>query len=263
MDRSMSTGLQYPLLLTSCIDPNGMPGTSRPDPFIREQDYVTALQTHIAADVFDKIVFIDNSGWDLAAFEVIRQQTPRLKMELISVQQNDYPRERGKSYGEQWMVDTAVEKSSLIESSGGFVKLTGRLRVLNLDRMIRRVPSDIDLLIDMRDHDFFKYVGKSHWCSHHADTRLYACSKKFYSKNLQGRYSDLNESTGRFVENLFFDVCKANLRNPEFRVRGRLPVEPLFSGLAGHWNKEYGASSDRWKQRTRAFCRRFAPWIWI
>lgn len=251
------------LCLTASIDPQGMPGVSRPDPKVRETDYAQCLQFY--SEQFpqvQRIVFIENSGWPLDRLRHIASTcNPHGKrFEFISLRCNDFPRELGKSYGELMLMDRGLEQSELARDARYLAKLTGRNYLLNLTQILERVRRDFQLLCDLRDHPLYEWL-RIPACGRHADTRFIVFTPELYNRHVRGQYVRCSEALGFHAENLFYEIAK----NPTLasEVIPRFAVEPQYRGIAGHLNKDYGGPRERLKQVIRGAGRRIAPWLRI
>jgi hypothetical protein len=263
MKRSIRIEDGFALLLTASIDPKGMPGVTRPDPRARERDYADALSYYITRHPrVRKVVFVENSNWPLDSIrEAAGADNPHGKeIEFVSLDCNDFPRHLGKSYGEFLLLDRAMEASRLARAARFVGKLTGRNYLLNLTRILERTPDTFGLLMDIRDHGIYEFF-RIPYNGHHADTRLLVFTHAFYQRFIRGRYQDLDDSKPYMAEDLFYDLAKNEPSAAQ--VIRRLPIEPEYRGLAGHWNKDYGSAREITKRRIRGVVRRVAPWLHI
>jgi hypothetical protein len=251
------------LLMTASVDPKGMPSSATlSDPGRREADYLKTLRFYLTEHPrIRRIVFADNSGWPLENFRrLVAGEGGGKEVELLSFQLNDFPRHLGKSYGELLLMDHAVEQSQLIRNSAYFAKITGRNRLLNMTRLIELAPAPFDFYGDLRDHGIYEMLG-SKSCGRHGESRFFVLTRAFYDRYFRGKYAEMDDSRGKLIEDLIYDVVKQTLGRE--RVIGRFRDEPAFSGLAGHWDKDYGSRKERAKRFARTAARKFTPWLWI
>jgi hypothetical protein len=258
---------EFVLLLTASINPKGMPGVSQPDPEDRANTYLECLTYYLGSDSrVRKIVVAENSGWPLDRFqELIALHNPTSKeVELISLDYNNYPREKGKSYGELLLIDKALHASQLAKSSKYIGKMTGRNLLLNMTKVLEKIPRDFELFCDIRDHNFYQLLGMSD-CGHHCDSRFFVFTHQFHELHLRGAYSLLPFENGYTIEGLLYDLVKAHEDSEPIIKRFR--VEPEYRGSAGHFMKnklkDYGSSKEMVKRRIRSCSRRVAPWLHI
>jgi hypothetical protein len=259
----MNITQDFVLCLTSSIDPKGMPGVTRPDPLAREADYAGCLRFYSEQypDV-RRIVFVENSGWPLDRLQKIAaEHNPHGKeFEFLSFECNDFPRHLGKGYGEFLLMDKAFDQSRLIAGAKFVGKLTGRNYLLNLSKILEKTSRPFEMLCDLRDHGIYEML-RIPYNGRHCDTRFLVFTPEFYRRNVYGRYREVDESVDKLVEYLFYRIAK-DPANRSSVIR-RLPVEPSYRGLAGHWNKDYGSRRERMKCLIRGTMRKVAPWLHI
>lgn len=250
------------VLLTATVDIKGMPAVSAPDPRQREADYAACLRYNLTAHPrFRRLVFAENSGWPLDRLREEAQSVARgQRIEFLSLPGNDFPRHLGKSYGEMLLIERAMKASALVRRARYVAKLTGRNFCLNLTRVLESMPRPVDFYCDLRDHNFYGWMG-SQSCGHHAESRVYLFTPAFFRECLDGKSALLDDSKGYMIENLLYDVAK-DPRNAR-RVIRRFLIEPEFRGTAGHRNKDYGSPREVLKRRVRGMTRRLAPWLHI
>jgi hypothetical protein len=258
------------LVLTASVDPRGMPGQSRNDPTVREQDYERGLGFYVGeCPSIRKIVFVENSGWPLdklrrAADGANTRGGHGKDVEFISLNCNDFPREKGKGHGETLLLDLGLDASVLAKGARYWGKMTGRNYLLNLEEVVDSVRRPFEFLIDLRDHkmyDFAHRLGMAYRDGHHADTRFFVCTPAFYDRHLRGLHRSIDEGAGTFMEATYYQIAK----DPALRdqVIRRFPIEPDYRGIGGWLGKDYGSPRERLKRGVRGITRRVAPWLHI
>src|SRR5207244_4138725 len=120
------------------------------------------------------LLFVENSAADLGDFKRAAeiQTVPITPVEVMSLDQNDHPRELGKGHGEFRMLDSALTTSPLATEHEYVVKLTGRLNVRNLVQIVRNMAMPFDLCGDVHP-----YRGAERGV---VDSRLILFSRDFY-----------------------------------------------------------------------------------
>ncbi len=123
------------LLLTGCINPNGMPFTALSNLEERKRQYINAIRYYLSNTNF-QIVFCENSGTDISP--LFQQGIASGRMEYLTFNGN-MDKERGKGYGECEIIEYALKQSKLISSSHDqlIAKITGRLIVKNIYSIIK------------------------------------------------------------------------------------------------------------------------------
>lgn len=231
------------------------------DPLQRLQYYRVAFKFYI--DHFpriSKILFVENSGWPLTEIQAIIRTNPYDKqIEYISLDINNFPREFGKGYGELTMISAALKQSELIQQAKFIVKVTGKLIIPNLSKLLKQMNSSIELLCDFRDHPFYEWLQlpkNGRYC----DTRLIIFTPEFFEKNLEKLNN--NHTHGEFcIEHEFYQIIKPF--DDGKKVICRFPIEAQYRGIAGHYAKNYSGWKELCKQTIRNFFRKVCPWLRI
>lgn len=240
--------------------PAGVPALQRVDPTERLTDYESALSFYLGlpANVIDRVVFAENSDSDLGSLERIADERGDGKqVELLSFNGLDYPVEHGRAVGEMRLIDTALRRSRLLGALAGddlFWKVTGRLRFMNLDRLITGAPPGVELYADFRRYP-------RHW----VDIRVFACTPRAFRGLLLPRVDllrqdELDGSPYSAPEERLFD--ELILERERAQIVPRLRAEPRIQGHSGHGD-DYGRASRRVWSAGRAMIRRLCPPLWI
>src|SRR5258708_40223489 len=102
------------LLLTATIDPGRTYMVTRNDPLTRLGDYEHSLGTWLASGSVDKIVFYENSGYDLSSLKKIALQFPNREGGFHSILGNQAGPTKGKGYAELAGLLRTLGQSGLI-----------------------------------------------------------------------------------------------------------------------------------------------------
>lgn len=268
MAKAITMDDSYPLVMTAAIDTKGMSGVSVQDVKERAGQYLGTLQFYLQNSAVTRIVFVDNSGYALDEFEALVSRYPDKQVELLSCDLNDYPRHLGKSYGELRVLDYVADHSKLVTEAGGYFKATGRFPILNLGRLIdeakRRRPWS--MFCDNKDHRIYDWLHLG-WTGHACDTRFFGVSLDFYRKFFNGREEELDDSSNKLIEFMFFETVREAAKT-ETVVR-RFRTEPEYAGKAGHVQtallqvNDYSGAVAKAKRRIRQVARRVVPWFWF
>lgn len=240
--------------------PPGVPALERTNPADRLEDYRRALGFYLGrpATVVDRIVFAENSAADLITLEaLVKEQAAGKDVELLSFDGLDYPVEHGRGVGETRLMRTALTRSRLLQALGDdevFWKVTGRLRICNLERLITSAPSNADLYADFR-----RYPRP--W----VDTRVFACTPRafqqlFWSRVEGMRHYELAEAGYSAPEEWLFGELLP--QSGDWRIVPRLRVEPVIEGYSGQGH-DYAQPSRRLWCAARSMSRRVFPGLWI
>ena len=117
------------ILLSACINPNGMAYTALQDSNIRKNQYIQAIKWYLTNTSYP-IVFVENSGVDIG--HLFNEYIEANRIEFITFQGNNYDRSLGKGYGEALIIKKAIEESRLIADCDYIIKITGRLIIKNI-----------------------------------------------------------------------------------------------------------------------------------
>ena len=118
------------LLLTGTIERNSSDVLAVKDPEIRKQQYLDAISFYLNHTSF-KIIFAENSGNSLA-----KDFAESDRLEFISFNSPKISPDRGKGYKELEIMNYAIKNSRFIRNSSLIVKITGRLKVLNINKIV-------------------------------------------------------------------------------------------------------------------------------
>ena len=78
------SNLNFCLILTATIDPKGMTFLARNSIQDRLNDYKNAFENWCKHDSINKIIFIENSGYDLTFFNDLSKKFKDKEIEIIS-----------------------------------------------------------------------------------------------------------------------------------------------------------------------------------
>ena len=122
------------ILLTSCVNPNGMSKTALQDVGMRKQQYIEALRFYLQNTDLS-IVFVENSGADFR--DEFESFIDKGRLEYITFWGNDYDKKFGKGYGEAIIIRYALDNSEILKKADIVIKITGRLKIDNIGKIIR------------------------------------------------------------------------------------------------------------------------------
>jgi len=246
------------IFLTATIRPP-QAAVARNDPQVRLRDYLASLEFYLSlpTDVIDRILFVDNSGSDIAPIEeFLRDRVADKIVELISFQGNDHPVSCGKAYGEFKLLDFGLKHTSLLSKNDHFWKVTGRLRLLNLADMAAAVTTNYDVLCDL--HNFpFVGTGKA-FDNRWMDLRVFSCTQSAYKKLFAGKYEELG---ARINQVALYDVVME--ARSHMNILPRFPEQPVISGVSGRHDRSYHSGMQRVKTAVRAGIRKTVPFVWV
>jgi len=120
------------ILLTGTITPNSYSNLTIRNPIIRHNQYLEAVNFYLKHTEL-KIVFAENSGNCLKKFPVLPNRIEYLTFNSVPMQTD-----KGIGYKEIEIIDFAFKNSKFIKEANSVVKITGRLKVLNLKNLVKK-----------------------------------------------------------------------------------------------------------------------------
>lgn len=120
------------ILLTACVNPNGMSETVLQNSEERAEQYRHAIDFYIKETNLP-IVFCENTMYDMKSD--YEQHIISGRMEYLMFDGNNYDKKRGKGYGEARIMKYAISHSDIIKQSKYIIKITGRLVITNIMRI--------------------------------------------------------------------------------------------------------------------------------
>ena len=211
---------KYCILLTASIDPGNTPKVGRNDILQREQDYIKALKFYIKSGI--PVIFCENSGYKSEEIEQLISSSDKVEY-LKFKSEFSY---LGKSHGEKEIFDYVYANSSYLKESEYVIKITGRLIVKNLLKIIYKInDSKIDLFVNL---------VRNISCT---DSRFFIFQKLFYPVYFEPSLSKyLNEPIGDG-----FEICLARAYH-QAMAEGKkcilLPEFPIYIGVNAWNNKQ-------------------------
>ncbi len=208
--------MEYILLLTACINPDGMPFTCLADVGVRKKQYIEALNFYLK-NTTRKIVFVENSGTDISSSFKDFQH----RIEFLCFDGNlCFDKRKGKGYGEALILEYAMAKSEFITDDVLIFKLTGRLQLININRLIHYMdklsPYTVILYIcDMSDGKqairnrlfsmwYYEYEQRESFTF--LSTKVEVESTDYYAsvlvKNSNPQLEDIKVAFNSFIENM-------------------------------------------------------------
>lgn len=181
----------------------------------RERMYVDALSFYIEnllSNKERKIVFAENSGWDLSSLIGKLPPFDSSQIEFISLPVDLFDVSRGKGYNELLLINEALKRSRFIKDSGAFFKVTGRYPIYNLEYFLRCAEKRIfregfSLYADIKDHRLYDWLGLG-WCGHSFECRLFGVENAYYLDHIAPLYRECNDYTGKLLEAVLFKFAR-------------------------------------------------------
>lgn len=245
------------LIMTATITPPSYcPDLSRTDPIIRLNDYCEALKFYLTVSprYIDRVIFVENSDSDLESLRRIAMETSHGKdVEFISYSGgNRFPPEYGKGYGEMMMMNYALDTSKIISKSDVIWKATGRLILLNIEKLIQKAPYPYEIYCDL--HNSFKTL----YLQSFFDPRFYSFTTVGYDKHFR---LEPNMLTYSHIEHLYFEIISNRI--PDSKIVPRFNRQPMISGYAAAENSNYSTLKKKAQRLVQQTIRYVAPSVWL
>ncbi len=232
------------LFLTGCINPDGMVHTLLQDPAIRKAQYLEAIRFYLHHTA-SPVLFVENSGTDISSD--LTEEIKQGRLELLTFQGNNYPKQLGKGYGEMLIVEHALRFSKAMQQAPFVFKITGRYKVLNINSFIAYYNTravSCDLLVDFKQHLSY------------ADSRLIGCTAAFLSEVLLRYKNSVNDTEKVYFEHALSKATHEAI-SKDFRFC-TFKYKPRFSGTYGTDNTVYNDSWLHWFPRNIKYRLRYA-----
>ena len=230
--------MKHIILLTSCVNPNGMPFTALSDINVRKQQYLDALRFYVNNTPLP-IVYVDNSNVDIKEYNVISNIVDD-RLEILSFDGN-HDKEHGKGYGELEIIDYAIKHSNIINSNTNvsIIKITGRLVIVNIMTILNQLkynilPSSKSVICSMNS-DFSM-----------ADSRVLIAPLNFYKRLIENRMA-INDSEGVYLEHVLCSLIKKQ----NLYAFHTFFSEPQYQGVSGSTNITYEAKKHTFREKIR------------
>ncbi len=225
------------IIITGTISPDTNVGqlTIR-DSSERLRQYVASLKTLIEQRPEAKIIFCDNSGYDVQKLNELKKMAEfnNVLLELLSfTADGQNVAKYGKGYGEGEIMKYVIDNSRYITDDEYIVKITGRLVVDNISDILRKLKRDRIYfnIPNIHQRDIF-------------DTRLYAMPLRTYKKFFLDEYKKVDDNGGYYLEHVFRDAVLNNkLESNNF------PCYPRIVGKSGTGGISY--EYTEWKCKIR------------
>ena len=208
------------ILLTGCINPNGMPFTKLTDANERQRQYINAIHFYIE-NTDCKIIFCENSNTDITPFFKDLQN----RLEVLTFPGNQ-DKKRGKGYGEAEIIEYALQHSSYIQDDFIIIKITGRLIVNNICKIIKSLTFKHDFVTCLF-HSDLKF----------ADSRIFCGTVAFFKEFLKNKDQMYDEHKVFFEHILASTVLASSVKFIPFLE------EPIITGTSGTTGRLYQDST--------------------
>lgn len=221
------------LLLTACVDPsrtNNLEWHTLKDVDTRLNHYIDALD-FFYRNTDLKILFVENSGYDISKIETVNRMKSTGRLEIHSYVASEDVRQRGKGPGEVDIIKHAIENSAFMKDADYVIKVTGRVKILNIQELIRLIYK-----IE-RKHEYV--IGEKLFKAHWIQSYLFIAHKNFFNKSFFEQLNRINENESALVT---FEDCLYNAVKNWVSEGGRYHnvIRPIqVEGIKGNGDKYF------------------------
>lgn len=218
------------ILLTACIDPRGMSNTYITDIEERKMQYVNALNFYINKTDLD-IVLVENSGNDISSsFE---KQINENRLEILTYKSDDANRYRGKGFGEAEIIEYAINHSDKIIESCTLIKITGRLIVENIKKIINFYSFFLSRnTIQCNMNSDFSF----------ADSKMIIAPVAFYKELIADKYN-MDDNKGIYFEH----ILAKTIKEQSYFYYAFYFIDIILIGHSGSTGEKYAKESKNTK----------------
>ena len=150
------------------------------------------------------MVFCNNSGKDIS--DELNENSGRI--EFLSFYGNDYEKSLGKGYGEARIIEYALQNSSFIKNAKTIIKITGKLKVLNIQKALLLTNL---ILGNKYDSVYCTWVEPGT-----IDSRVFCGSPHFFNYLVNNKHL-MNDSEGVYFENVLHNcICQYSSLNFDY-----------------------------------------------
>jgi hypothetical protein len=203
------------------------PYTFLTDPAERERQYLESISFFISETPLEKIIVCDNSDflYPISLRKLARYH--KKEIEVLSFQgKKELIANYGKGYGEGEIMQFVLSNSSLIKTAEGFLKVTGRLKLLNTEKLLQKCDhrENYFMPISLLRPRFMVPAAARH-C---VDTRVYYATREFFTRVLLNAHLEVRDKNVFFLEHAYHKAIAA------FGMKVKcFPVAPEISGMSG------------------------------
>lgn len=214
--------------------------TARRDTHTRLEDYKKAFSWWLKQRDVQRLVFVENSGFDLSELAEIAARVPEKTVEFLSFTAPSFDGALGKGYGEMLCLQQCLERSALLTEASRFLKVTGRYSIANASSLLSFVAlrNEADVICDMRLN--------LTW----ADSRAFGGSVEFLRMYLCPMLGELNDSKDSTFERVLARAAHLAMADHGLWIPPPFPI--AIQGVSGSRGHVWRASlKEQWVSRLR------------
>lgn len=238
---------EWPALFTATIKPDPRALTKLKDPVLRKKQYLRVIKWIARQNTgIRKVVFCENSDSDLEAFKSLYPWFSRrgFSLEVYPIPELGKSIFLGKGWEEGLMIRWALENIESLAQVKAFIKMSGRYKILNLNRIIKIIHQALKLNPDLK----FICQNFKNKPQLHTDTVFFWSDRQFYLDHLLDAYEEVNDNKGLYIEHAIAQRLN-RLRN-RFEI-GVLPIPLILKGLRGSDSRPVMTLRDIVREKTK------------
>lgn len=184
----MSNSHRIVILLTACVNPNGMSKTVLQDVELRRKQYVNALNFYLQETSLP-ICFVENTGFDMSC--EFHSYIDSGRLEYLCFKGNNYDKSLGKGYGEAVIILYVTENSVFLKRCKYLIKVTGHVIVPAIEKIANSLTLKLPNVFrsDLLSQDFVRSV-------------VFVAAPLTLERMLSSRIGDFIEDEGGLFENI-------------------------------------------------------------
>lgn len=245
-------------LVTGTIIPHPQAHGKIQDPDERQKQYFATLKWMAMADTgVGTVIFCENSAASLSPFQQLLELYGNHGRRLIirKVPPPSGASFKGKGWGEGEILRWALSNIPEISSSGSFVKLTGRHRVLNLKRMLSIINREIS------SNNPFKFVCQryspfnmiSHRVGPYITTEVFWSDWQFYHDHILDAHETVDDQDGFYIEHAI------GRRLTDAHANYKIGVWPIPTIICGRYSYNARPVMPLWRRVMEETKQRLVP----
>ena len=216
------------LLITGCINVSkDMIYTTIKDKDRRLNGYKQTVKWAIKETNFDKIIFCENSNYnfDKNCYEKLAKEYNKEFEYLTFKGDTSTTNKKGKGYGEGEIIKYVLNNSKLMKDEDYFYKLTGRLKIININDIINSSKKTFFVRSKLANA---------------VDLRFYGIQKKIFLEVLYDSYINVDDPNYYYLEHVYYDELKKH--KVKYRTFCR---RPIFAGFSGSTGEKYSVEKEK------------------
>lgn len=213
------------LVMTSCITPlTNSTHLAIKNTDLRRKQYLDAIKFYINCTKIVNIIFCDSSEEKMPEEIQLIAEEVNKKVEWLSFNGNtEKVLEKGKGYGEGKILQYVIKKSSILKSCEYIFKVTGRLKILNINYILR--------VLRYGNNYFNSYDDKG---KSFVDTRFFVVKISDYQNKLYTAHQNVMDNSGIYYEHCIAEEIINNSLN--YHV---FPIALNIEGYSGSTGLKY------------------------